>query len=443
MAWNYTIDDTSSILTYRPYSDGIDPNDGWVSWFSMSGFRTDGTGGSAYGDSRHLTSLTGSSVSLEFHGTSIYLYGNSSCPFDVSLDNDVSSLSNSTSSELLYSTENLTIGTHFIQITVRPSAEFPGQLFFDKAIVTDMLPSSATSVTPVPIDNQNMSSLHYGGQWTTGNNAHIPSPSNPKPFRRTTVSGASVALNFTGAIAVAINGDRDMTHQTYQVSLDGVSQNFNASTFWFIGDAVLYYRSGLDPNVTHSISMINGAGNEPHLSLNDFTLYIPSMVNTSSSSIESYSPTKKHNAGAVVGGVFVAVIGLVAMTIAFVIFRRKHMKEFVITALFTRHPDSDISPYTLYQDDTTNTSQRPAGIPTKASEIQSAARLSDRTRRVNPILSASPGIPIPANLPPTTMQQYIGQYSLPTEAMGPNVQAMIILTRANDQDTTLPPYQET
>ena len=57
-------------------------------------------------------------------------------------------------------------------------------------------------------------------------------------------------------------------------TLDGVDSAFNGSTYWLIGDALLFFQSGLDPNESHNISLVN-TGNAAYyaLSLNDITLY--------------------------------------------------------------------------------------------------------------------------------------------------------------------------
>ena len=63
-------------------------------------------------------------------------------------------------------------------------------------------------------------------------------------------------------------------------TLDGISIQYNASTYWLIGDALLFYQSGLDPNATHEITLTH-MGNAPYfaLSLNRFTVYQPNSTN--------------------------------------------------------------------------------------------------------------------------------------------------------------------
>lgn len=62
----------------------------------------------------------------------------------------------------------------------------------------------------------------------------------------------------------------------FSQSLDGVKSSYNSSTYWLIGDALLFYQSNLDPNVTHQIELVNtGDGTYFAMSLNYITLWKP------------------------------------------------------------------------------------------------------------------------------------------------------------------------
>ena len=54
-----------------------------------------------------------------------------------------------------------------------------------------------------------------------------------------------------------------------------MQKQYNASTFWLVGNAQLFWQSGLDPNEPHQIEIINAAGAGMVVSLNDFTVYAP------------------------------------------------------------------------------------------------------------------------------------------------------------------------
>ncbi|EMD40727.1 hypothetical protein CERSUDRAFT_111306, partial [Gelatoporia subvermispora B] len=169
--WNYTIDDSSPLFIFQPYGDGGADNftqNGWLPWYTTSHFATSG-GEAATGDSYHITSLAGASVSLAFQGSAIYLHGNASCPYDVALDDSQSSLS--PRDGLLFAAEGLPQDTHYVNLTLRPTS-VNQQLAFDRADIS----SAKINSPPIPYiyDNSN-SSLLYSGNWSFPNNdGHIP-----------------------------------------------------------------------------------------------------------------------------------------------------------------------------------------------------------------------------------------------------------------------------
>ena len=59
----------------------------------------------------------------------------------------------------------------------------------------------------------------------------------------------------------------------YLQTLDGVQKQYNSSTFWLVGNAQLFWQSGLDPNEQHQIELINAAGAGMIVTVNDFTVY--------------------------------------------------------------------------------------------------------------------------------------------------------------------------
>lgn len=108
--YNFTIDDTSPVLTYSPYGvhfhfldrvyalllltlppadfdsangrgDGL--QNGWQTWYSGSGYLSSADGPTPNGESFHLTSLPGASVSLSFYGMIVF---SSSCPASHCID---------------------------------------------------------------------------------------------------------------------------------------------------------------------------------------------------------------------------------------------------------------------------------------------------------------------------------------------------------------------
>ncbi|KAJ7911620.1 hypothetical protein B0H13DRAFT_2008975 [Mycena leptocephala] len=251
--WNFTIPDTSPIFTYQPYADGFGLQSGWQTWYTVSGFNKN-PGDSSHGDSFHLTSLDGAEVSLEFYGSAIYLYGTANASYEVVLDDAAQSLSATT--DLLYSSDGLIEEHHVVTLRARPSSTTQ-QLGFSHAVVSAS-PGGKTS-TQVFHDNFD-TSLSYSGQWTTNTVQGIPNNTVTAPFHQTVDAGASAQMNFSSAVAVAVHASTNFGHGLYSVSLDGVPQIYNGSTFWLVTDTVIFFQSGLDPTRVYALDMINMSG---------------------------------------------------------------------------------------------------------------------------------------------------------------------------------------
>ena len=58
-------------------------------------------------------------------------------------------------------------------------------------------------------------------------------------------------------------------------TLDGVPQDYNASTYWLVGNSLLFFQSGLDPSKQHEVILINTGGDGMVMDLNDITVYAP------------------------------------------------------------------------------------------------------------------------------------------------------------------------
>lgn len=58
--------------------------------------------------------------------------------------------------------------------------------------------------------------------------------------------------------------------------MNGATTQYNASTFWLIGDAVLFYQSGLDPREPYFLEIVPSVGQWQGnaFSLNDITVYM-------------------------------------------------------------------------------------------------------------------------------------------------------------------------
>lgn len=134
--------------------------------------------------------------------------------------------------------------------------------------------------------------MKYNGDWKVQNdpNGQIPSKDHPAPFQEVQDAPASVSFSFEGS-GVAVNGSRNWGGFTYDVvsqmrisnvtvdltddarqNLDGNVSTYNASTMWLIGDALLYYQEGLDPQTTHTVNITPRVGGGFKFWLNSVTL---------------------------------------------------------------------------------------------------------------------------------------------------------------------------
>ncbi|KAI0086897.1 hypothetical protein BDY19DRAFT_995341 [Irpex rosettiformis] len=350
--WNTTVEDTSSLFDFRPYSEGS-TSGGWASFFQDLGFWHGSPGSDSQGkDSVHITNFAGASVTLQFKGTAIYLYGTQNCSYSVTLDSQPTSIpfASSLPEGMLFYKEDMASTTHTISLTANPNEG--QQLAFDKAVITN-IGINASNINPVRVDNQNQTALHYDGKWTNQSSYNVPSDSSPEPYMSTTDPGDIVSMNFKGGVAVAINGARNWGHWTYNVSLDGVTSVYNASTWWLMGDALLFYQSNLDPGQTHTIQLANTGSPNDKLSLNYFTVYTPNATaldtspsNSSSPSPGGSSPSQapssqshsKTNIGVIVGPVVAGVVALSSILILFIWHRSRRQRNTLSTSINPLNP---------------------------------------------------------------------------------------------------------
>ncbi|KAI0347725.1 hypothetical protein BDW22DRAFT_1424000 [Trametopsis cervina] len=288
--WNTTLDDTSSLLNFSPYSDGA-ASGGWASYFTGIGYFNGKGGEDSQGrPSLHITSFPGASVSLQFTGTAVYLYGTSNCTsYSVTLDGEPVDMPAGSSSEggVLFWKDGLTPNTHAVMLTANPDAGSAQQLAFDKAVFTNIgLNASATGLTQTTYSIADPA-VQYSGQWTKQTPYNVPTA-----YMETTDPLASVSLHFTNASALAHNSPRNWGHWTYNVTLNNITETYNSSTWWLVPDATLFYQSNLDPAREYDLTMLNtGMQSYFKMSFSSFTVYEPSGAEAVAPSSSGSTPT--------------------------------------------------------------------------------------------------------------------------------------------------------
>ncbi|RDX49131.1 hypothetical protein OH76DRAFT_1404033 [Lentinus brumalis] len=370
--YTMTIDDASSIVNYHPQGDGGIGDftaNGWQPFYTGSpgGFTTRG-GEAALGDSMHITAFPNATLDFQFFGNSVSLVGIANCSYTVSVDGNSRSFKpqRGPSSATLFSQDGLTEGTHTVSLTA--NASHANEFAFQRADVSRTIAAGAQVPTPRVYQATNTSVLQYSGNWTILNDPLIPNMQHPAPYYEVENAPASFSFAFQGT-GVAINGSRNWGSYGYDVSLDGQGPvTYNASTMWFIGDALLYYQDGLDPTATHTVTVQPTVGAGLKFWLNTVTVFTdnPSeaggLVSTPSPTSSS-SDHPKTNVGAIAGGVIggLAFLALVAGLLwyfvrrkrqATKIFDREQPSPFVATRTPTtatttgNSPMSERSPYT-------------------------------------------------------------------------------------------------
>ncbi|KDQ63054.1 hypothetical protein JAAARDRAFT_188677 [Jaapia argillacea MUCL 33604] len=315
----FTVDDTSAFLNYTPFADG-DLIGGWQTWYTGTGlYPQPGVGGDpGAGDSYHNTSHPGASVSMNFFGTGITLYGQANCSYQVTVDSQVTNQPPNTGN-VLFTVDGLTEGTHFVTLTALPTAGSTEQLAFDNMILMNLMPSNDGPLSPTIVDNTNTAALTYYGSWTSNFNDKIPNSTHPSEYHETKAGDASVAFNFTGT-AVVVNGTANWGNWVYEVSLDGQTMTANGSTWWIVPDSLLFYKDGLDPNTTHLLNVTN-VSDQMNFWLNTITVYKPATLSNTNPS-NNNGTHKSTNPGVIAGPIVAAVVVIAALIFGFFWWRR-------------------------------------------------------------------------------------------------------------------------
>ncbi|KAJ7489165.1 hypothetical protein FB451DRAFT_1125416 [Mycena latifolia] len=405
--WNFTIPDTSPILSYHPYADGFGLQNGWQTWYTTSGFNTQ-LGESGQGDSYHLTRLADAQVTLQFYGSAIYLYGTANASYEVTLDNAVESFSSANG--LMYSKEGLIEENHSVTLTSK-SGDATELLGFGHAVV-----SSSDQQLPVETfyDNSN-SALSYTGRWTSMTVKGIPNSTVTAPFHRALGVGSSVTMNFSSAVAIALYGSNNFGHLLYSVSIDNEPpQISNASTFWLVADTPIFFRSGLDPGRMHTLNATNISGGGENFTLSSVVVYQadPSQSTPSSTSSSSAggsnttTGTSAHShskVGEIVGpvvGALVLVLGLIA---GFLWLRSRKSR---------RDLSATISPLILFHQNPSSMTQTGNGnIPSKMTQhgLRPPVARKNQPAPVHTVIA-------PHSSPPSSTRRLVSPTSPPSPA---------------------------
>ncbi|KAJ3994494.1 hypothetical protein F5050DRAFT_469847 [Lentinula boryana] len=283
--FNVTVDDFDSVLAYADQSVWTTPDPSSSDYHPESSPWLLGT--------FHKTSTVNASVSFNFTGPALFIYGFSGPEYgsyEVELDGSSTIASayssiNGSTPHLLYGTSNLTYGEHELILrnlgALLSNGDGDGSsLLFDFLRFTVQLAPSGASVSNTTIQEDD-SSLTYTGTWGSNTSGNFSGGGSSY----TSGDNAAVSFPFNGS-AVYVFGDKKNDHGLYSVVLDnGTEQIFDGisgcggafgQTCEQQQPTLAYFASNLAEG-EHSLKVTNLAGvNQSYFDLDSIVLTIPS-----------------------------------------------------------------------------------------------------------------------------------------------------------------------
>ncbi|KAH7107966.1 hypothetical protein BKA62DRAFT_680551 [Auriculariales sp. MPI-PUGE-AT-0066] len=293
-----TIFNTSPILVYFPYSDGVDPGKGWMMRVHDKG--PEKPGEVADGVTKQYTQLLDGppSVGLAFYGTGVTMYGTTDATWVVYLDNPTDEVGfNTNQGDVLYQNTSLVLGRHWINGAGAFGLSHGQYLEFASVVIHTSSPEPLKTVTYSPTSD----AIKYEGNWTFES-------AGGTTVMRTSEFFARATLRFSNARAIRINGPTDTRSWTYDITVDSQSHTpardvaFNGSTLWTVKQNMLFYLDNIDPSTEHIISISNLGTSQYSFALSGFEVMeidhdamsasATSSTSSSSTATDSVEPTR-------------------------------------------------------------------------------------------------------------------------------------------------------
>ncbi|KAF7327082.1 hypothetical protein MKEN_00284000 [Mycena kentingensis (nom. inval.)] len=281
---NITIDDFDSLLTYADQAAWTTPDP------SKNNYSA--TGSEWLMGTYHTTSVVNASVSLNFTGPALYIYGASGPDYgsvEVLLDGESTTTSayvasNASAPFILYSTSALAYAPHTVTLRNlgKQDADAGGDAFLlDFIRTTVQLAPAGAEVKNVTIEETD-AQIKFSGMW--GNNTSPFFSGGGSTY--TNDDGASFELQFS-ASAIYVLGDKKNDHGLYTVTLNGSSPEIHNGVSGCGGafgltceqqqPTIKYFASNL-PAGTHTLKLTNHAGvNQSYFDLDSIVLTVPSV----------------------------------------------------------------------------------------------------------------------------------------------------------------------
>ncbi|KAJ7480584.1 hypothetical protein FB451DRAFT_1085772 [Mycena latifolia] len=304
---NVTVDDFDSVVLYADQAAWETPDPSSSTFDAKTSEWLMGT--------YHNTSVVGASLSFNFTGPAIYVFGAGGPAygsFEVGLDGTTTqasayAASNASAPYLLYGARNLTYAVHTLSLRNlgRQGSDAGGSAFlFDFLRTTVQLAPAGATVTNQTLEETDPA-LTYTGTW--GSNKSPNFSGGGSTF--TNADNASVSLSFNGS-AIYVLGDKKNDHGPYRAVLDGgAAQLFDgisgcggafAQTCEQMKPTLAFFASNLNAS-EHTLTITNIAGvNGSYFDLDSVVLSVPSVYapRTLGNASSSSSPNASSSAGA-------------------------------------------------------------------------------------------------------------------------------------------------
>ncbi|KAH7923144.1 hypothetical protein BV22DRAFT_1036682 [Leucogyrophana mollusca] len=252
----FMVDDDSPEVAYYPFNDLLAipaVSEGWSLYYTGSGYTTT-PGAVGVGTSYHSTSANGSTLSIQWNGTGIDLFGNvSEATYSLSLDGfPTTSYLSDVSNNILASINDIDNTNHTLllttSITNQPTPD--SYVTFDKALVTYAPPAGVENSTANSQTINDADDIAFLGQWSyvtddTGNAMHL-----------STTAGDRAHTTFLGS-AITIYGLVSSYSGNYSVTIDNHTSNFSARSTYNNSEALLFFATDLPQNIPHQLTVTN------------------------------------------------------------------------------------------------------------------------------------------------------------------------------------------
>ncbi|KZT52051.1 hypothetical protein CALCODRAFT_520967 [Calocera cornea HHB12733] len=257
--YNISLNSSSPTFIYQPYRDGYwgaqgDPAGGWRGSFTgVTSWPGAGINNLGSGSPFRETYMDGSTVTLDFEGTGVYLcFTPTASSFTFTVDDDPVSTTGPSSDpacaarggQVMAYAAGLTYGGH--TATLRVNAQGSTDFQFFGGVVTVGL-NGTNPILQYVDDTDPGWTYELNNTWTTSTPANDGGIDYNDTLHWMCSYGPSYTASYTfnGSSAVQLLGLLDLNIGAYTIQLDGQSYIFNGSDLWRESQQVLFFQGGL------------------------------------------------------------------------------------------------------------------------------------------------------------------------------------------------------